>query len=74
MYVLPHVRSKMGLWKYSTEGDFGFLGFEYGIIKAVVSVQHAYQEGGLPQVKDLLRRHIRDTSRQISHRVEDTYN
>lgn len=56
MNVLPHIRRKIRLWKLPTEEDFGFLDFEYGITKAVVSVQYAYQKGGLPQVEDLLRR------------------
>lgn len=74
MIVLLHVRTKMGLWKFSSEEDFGCFGFDHGIIKAVVSVQHAYQEGGLPDVEDLLRHTIKDTSQQTSHWVEDTNN
>ncbi len=51
--VLLQVRSKMGLWRFSEE-VIDRSGFEYGITKAVVSIQHAYQEGGLLKVEDFL--------------------
>ena len=52
--VLPRIRSKMGLWRFSEEGDFGIFGFHDGINKAVVSVQYAYQQNGLRGVEDFL--------------------
>ena len=54
MSALPRIRSRMGLWKFSEEGDFGHFGFDYGIKKAVVSVEHAYQKDGISGVKKFL--------------------
>jgi hypothetical protein len=55
MRVLPKIRSKMGIWKFSTEGDFGHVGFNCGIKKAVVSVEHAHRENGLSEVEKFLK-------------------
>lgn len=54
MSILPDIRFRMGLWKFSEEGDFGHFGFDFGIKKAVVSVEHAYQKDGLSGVKKFL--------------------
>ena len=56
MSVLPRIRPKMGLWKFSAEGDFGHSGFDYGITNAVVSVEYAYQKEGLSGVEKFLTR------------------
>jgi len=56
MSVLPRIRPKMGLWKFSVEGDFGHFGFDYGITNAVVSVEYAYQKEGLSGVEKFLTR------------------
>ena len=56
MSILPRIRPKMGLWKFSVEGDFGHFGFDYGITNAVVSVKYAYQKEGLSGVEKFLTR------------------
>jgi len=56
MSVLPRIRPKMGLWRFSAEGDFGCFGFDYGITNAVVSVEYAYQKNGLSGVEEFLTR------------------
>jgi len=58
MSVLPRIRPKMGLWKFSAEGDFGHFGFDYGVTNALVRVEYAYQKEGLSGVeKFLMRQH-----------------
>lgn len=59
--VLPQIRSKMRLWRFAEEGDFGHFGFNNGITKAVVSVEYAYQQNGLRGVEDFLSKTINDS-------------
>lgn len=54
MEVLPRTRSKMGIWKFSEEGDYGTFGFYYGVTKTVVCVEHAYQKSGPTGVERFL--------------------
>lgn len=54
MNVLPHIRRKMGLWRFSEEGDFDYSGFNCGITKTVVSVQNSFQTKGLTGVRNFL--------------------
>lgn len=54
MKVLPRINVKMGKWRFSEEGDFGNSGFNYGIKKVAVSVEHAFQKGGLSGVEKFL--------------------
>ncbi len=56
MSVLPRIRPKMGMWRFSAEGDFGHFGFDYGITNAVVRVEYAYQKEDLSGVEKFLRR------------------
>jgi hypothetical protein len=56
MSVLPQIRTKMSIWKYSAEGDFGSMGFNYGINKIVVGIEYAYQKNGLLGVEKSLTR------------------
>lgn len=55
MRVLPKIRSKMGVWKFSTEGDFGHFGFYCGVTNTVVRVEYAYQKNGLSEVEKFLK-------------------
>jgi hypothetical protein len=54
MNVLPNIKRKMALWRFSEEGDFGLFGFDYGIKKVVLSVEYAYQKNGLSGVENFL--------------------
>ncbi len=56
MDVLPRIRTKIGLWKFSTNEDFGYFSFDYGITNAVVRVEYAYQKNGLSGVERFLTR------------------
>lgn len=56
MSVLPQIRTKMSIWKYSAEGDFGSIGFNYGINKIVVGIEYAYQKNGLLGIEKFLTR------------------
>lgn len=55
--VLPRIRSKMGLWRFSAEGDFGSFGFHYGITKTVVCIEYVYQKSGLSGIEEFLATH-----------------
>lgn len=55
MERLPRIRAEVAYPDFSTREVFGDSGFYYGITNTEVRVQHTYQEGGLPQVEDLLR-------------------
>jgi hypothetical protein len=55
MDALPRIRADVDYPDFSTREAFGDFGFYCGVTKIEVRVQHAYQEGGLSQVEDLLR-------------------
>jgi len=55
MDALPRIRADVDSPDFSTREVFGDFGFYCGITNIEVRVQHAYQEGGLSQVEDLLR-------------------
>jgi hypothetical protein len=55
MDALPRIRADVDYPDFSTREVFGHSGFYCGVTNTEVSVQHAYQEGGLSQVEDLLR-------------------
>jgi hypothetical protein len=54
--ALPRIRADVASPDFSTREVFGYFGFYCGVTNIEVRVQHAYQEGGLLQVEDLLRR------------------
>jgi hypothetical protein len=56
MDALPRIRADVASPDFSTREVFGYFGFYCGVTNVEVCVQHAYQEGGLLQVEDLLRR------------------
>jgi hypothetical protein len=56
MNALPRIRADVDYADFSTREVFGNFGFYCGATNIEVRVQHAYQEGGLSQVEDLLRR------------------
>lgn len=56
MDALPRIRADVASPDFSTREVFGYFGFYCGVTNVEVRVQHAYQEGGLLQVEDLLRR------------------
>lgn len=55
MDALPRIRADVDSPDFSTREVFGDFGVYCGITNIEVRVQHAYQEGGLSQVEDLLR-------------------
>ncbi len=55
MDALPRIRADVDYPDFSTREVFGHSGFYCGVTNTEVRVQHAYQEGGLSQVEDLLR-------------------
>ena len=55
MDALPRIRADVYYPDFSMREVFGHSGFYCGITNIEVRVQYAYQEGGLPQVEDLLR-------------------
>ncbi len=55
MDALPRIRADVDYPDFSTREVFGDSGFYCGVTNTEVRVQHAYQEGGLSQVEDLLR-------------------
>ena len=54
MDALPRIRADVDSPEFSTREVFGDFGFYCGITNIEVRVQHAYQEGGLSEVEDLL--------------------
>jgi hypothetical protein len=56
MDALPRIRADVPSPDFSTREVFGDFGFYCGVTNVEVRVQHAYLEGGLLQVEDLLRR------------------
>ena len=56
MDALPRIRADVYSRDFSTREGFGDFGFYCGVTNIEVRIQHAYQEGGLSQVEDLLRR------------------
>ena len=55
MNALPRIRADVDSPDFSTREVFGQHGFYCGITNIEARVQHAYREGGLSQVEDLLR-------------------
>lgn len=55
--VLPLIRSKMDLWKFSGKGDFEDKGFDYGVQKAVVSIEYANQRNGIAGIEEFLAKY-----------------
>jgi hypothetical protein len=55
MDALPRIRADVDSPDFSTREVFGHFGFYCGVTKIEVRVQHAYREGGLSWVEELLR-------------------
>lgn len=56
MDALPRIRADVDSPEFTMREVFGLFGFYCGVTNTEVRVQHAYREGGLSRVEDLLRR------------------
>lgn len=59
MDVLPNILAGLEFPEFSTHEFYGYFGFYGGVTTTMTSVEHAFQNGGLPGVEKFLTEQYR---------------